>query len=558
MSKDEPKLFTAFSESQVPENDPFSNLQPLNIPVAENSLSKSFSEKLSFNQVQVTSQVTPSSTQPSMNPLISGSTTVQSELDSKTTVTEISDLSSISQNFSKNAEMIQMSSSTPVPAPVSVPVSVPLEIPVESDTTSNQEKRIPSFEENFSKPTYNPRPNSTWLIDDPVFYKKIDTLSNLRQTGLIIPNELLIPKPKNYNQPSYFNEIPDDLKKLCLKYLNHSGDRSNVVKINDVDKSMFGVQYLIKSKNLHAAAKLIEAIMIDFEGGVNSYSMEEFQQFINLWHLRIGILVKLGKYRSAEENFRYFMNFGHSCFYFRKISSSKNDENQSQNQNQNQMIVGTFIPFSLRLLQAEIYLNLNKLDKCREVLTHIDQVLTKIETKTDLQKNFPEIESYRQAFTKFSNKLHVRSGFQMLAINDNSVDDQDLITKFKIGYGLSKSQINNLDPYNKGIYYILNSEHNLAYEEFLTCLGNDKYNQSIIVNNMAISLVYQGKLEQAINLIESRLDVCVHHGIIKNLCQMIDLKCNKAEERKAKLLERLSMAIGDSYDVSVFNFGEGE
>merc|ERR1711884_110202 len=197
----------------------------------------------------------------------------------------------------------------------------------------------------------------------------------------------------------------------------------------------------------------------------------------------------------------------------------------------------SIIPFPFRLLHAELPSHMGKSE------ISLDR-LNKIETGLRLIKDEISGVQYREFFQlmeEVRDRVLSKCGLPL------QIQTQDVRTKLTNGFHVdSKGN----DALEKGLVLMLNGEYEMAYNTFVECLGNDSYDQSVIVNNMAISLVYQGKLTQAIQLLESRLDVCHNSKIIKNLCQLVALKCHDAPTKKRQILEQISGQLPDYFDVS--------
>lgn len=392
-----------------------------------------------------------------------------------------------------------------------------------------------------------------WHIADQNLFKKIDKLSNLHQTGIIIPSELLVNlRNKTLNSTSH-----DDLRNLCLKKLNHQGDRSSVLNISDFTESeqsnlQLALKQLIKSNNLNAALKLTEILLNNYNSQT-SYQVGEFQEFINLCQTRVSLLVKMSKFKQAEDEIRNFYNFEVYCFYFiddlepnlalksKNLSKSEKSENSGHDKELNSVtessrvsspnfdaksferdgsrdsgddsigvgnLVNTFIPFSFRLLAVEIFLHLKNYPVCRNLLSKLNATLIKMLRTENLSEKLQKtLKNYQLNLDKTHNrvimKLENYDLVKSVTSDSNSCQTQafqklSIVEKFKIGFRLSDDEIMNLDPLDKGIYFMLAKNYKAAEDEFINLLGNEKFNQAVVMNNIALSLAYQGNLERAI------------------------------------------------------------
>ena len=183
---------------------------------------------------------------------------------------------------------------------------------------------------------------------------------------------------------------------------------------------------------------------------------------------------------------------------------------------------------------------MNKPEISIDRLNKIESDLSKITEKIEPE----QFNEMTDQITSVRDRVLLKSGLPL------NISNQTLNTKLTYGFQIDSSPYNSLQ---KGNIFMLQKNYEKAYNSFVECLGDINFDQSTIVNNMAISLVYQGKLTQAIQLLESRLDVAHHPKIIKNLTTLISLKCHDATAKKRQILEQISGQLPDYFDVS--NFG---
>ena len=62
----------------------------------------------------------------------------------------------------------------------------------------------------------------------------------------------------------------------------------------------------------------------------------------------------------------------------------------------------------------------------------------------------------------------------------------DLVNKLRSGITVKDSELKT--PIDHGLKHMFNSEFDKAYDEFLKALGDDKYDQAVVVNN-TVSLI---------------------------------------------------------------------
>jgi len=356
-----------------------------------------------------------------------------------------------------------------------------------------------------------------------------------------IPSSTVINQIKNRSDSKNYPRLPiliahftdkltDNVALISKKYLSDTGDRSLVFTSDQVDQNQTGLLQLISSKNLNAALNLTAKLIMELNNK-GEQSLDDKLNFLEVWQVRIGILIKLKKFKEAEIEARYFENFDQSCFY--------------REDSENLDVVYSLVPFTFRVLLAELEGYNKRYTEALDKLVEIEEVLSKLENSgiSGIERDFgEELECIQAA----RNRIYQGQGKPQLC------QPQNLVNKLRAGIETNEKEIET--AIDRGLIKMFNGEFDKAYDEFLTVLGDESVDQAVVVSNTALALLYQGQLQQAIQLLESRLDVCTEYPIIKNLTQLLDIRCNDAQARKIKILERICHQIGDSFETECFNF----
>jgi len=75
----------------------------------------------------------------------------------------------------------------------------------------------------------------------------------------------------------------------------------------------------------------------------------------------------------------------------------------------------------------------------------------------------------------------------------------------------------------------------------------------VVINNMAVCLLYTGKLRAAFKLLEGAIatnpKMYVHECILVNICTLYDLESSRSLQKKSSMLEIVSRHAGDGFNV---------
>jgi len=376
-----------------------------------------------------------------------------------------------------------------------------------------------SLENNQVSAEFTPTVES-WIVNDDLFLK-IESSS--------FDNDKNLPIFTTH----FTDKLGDNVATNSKKY-GTDCDRSLVFTCDQVEQNQTGLLQLISSKNLNAALNLTTSLITELNNKVGQ-SLENKLDFLQIWQTRIAILMKLKKFREAETEARYFEQFERPCFY-RETSKSNGENTESDDKK----IVVSIVPFTFRVLLAELDSNCKNHNNALDKLIDIETIISELESAgNDMSEEF-------QCISEARDRIFQNQGKPQLCEN------MDLVNKLRSGVEVRVGELKT--PIDHGLMHMFNSDFGKAYDEFLKCLGDDRFDQGVVVSNTALALLYQGKLQQAIQLLESRLDVCVDSKIIKNLTQLLDIRCNDAQARKVAILDRISHQIGDSFETECFNF----
>lgn len=106
---------------------------------------------------------------------------------------------------------------------------------------------------------------------------------------------------------------------------------------------------------------------------------------------------------------------------------------------------------------------------------------------------------------------------------------------------------------NKGLLALSAGSFDEAHRHFVAATKLDPYN-SVAVNNVAVCLLFLGKLKEALAMLERIIwqdpKTNLQEGLLFNLCTIYELESSYSSQKKQKLLELVSEHRGDGFNIS--------
>ncbi|VDP46670.1 unnamed protein product [Schistosoma mattheei] len=273
---------------------------------------------------------------------------------------------------------------------------------------------------------------------------------------------------------------------------------------------------------------------------------------------RLALLVRTQNYKLAEHEFATFHNMEAPNFYF-EYSPQRYPGR-----------TGSIIPFSLRLLHAELPFNLNRTNEALDRLYYLLAIIGRIQS--NLEKGFREDGSisepdlvYRQASLNLWTARKIRVLSSCLSIFLHKLDYQSALNIVR--------QLTHLC-----------SDNQVVLRGFCSLLGRVHLQAA---NNLAICSLYVGRLSESIKVLENltttgltsqpinNSDVittastttgfstpftfnarcrrfCLHDVMISNLAVLYEVESDLATLKKVNLLKKLIEISGEPVHISSF------
>ncbi|KAK6924118.1 hypothetical protein RJ641_010318 [Dillenia turbinata] len=250
---------------------------------------------------------------------------------------------------------------------------------------------------------------------------------------------------------------------------------------------------------------------------------------------------------------------------------------------------GSFVPFSLRFLHADIP---SKLGNRNETLDRLYLLLDFVRTKLDEKMNQKLVNSVnewrrREIFVmnclighhlshkEFSVTLKLvtelirrdsddvimlsKLGYIQMQLGDldgskRSFDlVEELIKAGKGGALWSEVQLRNLVSRNKALEYLVAKDYVSAVREYDECVERDG-SDIVAINNKALSLMYLRDLADSVKVLESSLEsvptVALNETLVVNLCSMYELAYVNHPDIKRTLSKWIARVAPDDFDAS--------
>ncbi|XP_067150358.1 trafficking protein particle complex subunit 12 isoform X2 [Apteryx mantelli] len=224
------------------------------------------------------------------------------------------------------------------------------------------------------------RRNDAWLPSEETRNVLISVATQQYSTVFIDKENLTMPGLK-------FDNIQGDaVKDLMLRFLGEQAAvKRQVLNANSVEQSFVGLKQLISSKNWRAAVDLCGRLLTAHGQGYGKSGLptNHTTDSLQLWFVRLALLVKLNLFQNAEMEFEPFGNLDQPDLYYEYHPHVYPGRK------------GSMVPFSMRILHAELpqYLgnpqeSLDRLHSmkiiCAKILENLEQGLSEDGSMTNI------------------------------------------------------------------------------------------------------------------------------------------------------------------------------
>jgi tetratricopeptide (TPR) repeat protein len=402
-----------------------------------------------------------------------------------------------------------------------------------------------------------------------------------------IRNSTLKPEnaePPEVRMPCVQFDAPqvDPVKELISKFLNEQEAPSRVALTEDmVSNDTAGLKQLLRAECWRSALNLTTKLLGTNHAQNTASRLVQSPHNLEIWFCRIALFYQLKMYNAADIELEAFGNLDAAVLYYDfhpDLYSGKE---------------GTMVPFCFRILAAMLpqYLDRSKeaLDKlfyvhsvCLQVLRNLstslgegDEALQKGmelwkerllkvlycigNTFLSLREYGLAIEVFKQVAKRDSeNSRALLSGIGRISLQSGDIESAQEYFKLAEEMGPSDDDAAQSEVFiNRGLLALTLDAYEEAYKNFTAAKNLDPDN-AITVNNAAVSLLFQGRLKEALELLEDVVfadpEKNLQHGILFNICTMYELETSRHVQKKQSLLELIAQHRGDGFNVSCLKF----
>uniref|UniRef100_A0A672HUK4 Trafficking protein particle complex subunit 12 n=1 Tax=Salarias fasciatus TaxID=181472 RepID=A0A672HUK4_SALFA len=375
----------------------------------------------------------------------------------------------------------------------------------------------------------------------------------------------------------------DAVKDLMVRFLGEqAATKRQVLTANSVEQSFTGLKQLISSKNWRAAVDLTGRLLTAHGQGYgkagqpSSHTTDSLQ----LWFVRLALLTKLNLFQNAELELEPFGNLDQPDLYYEYYPTVYPGRR------------GSMVPFSMRLLHAELP---QYLAKPQEALDRLHILKTILE---NLEKGLAEdgsmitvTQENRQASLKLwrsrlsrvmysmANCLLLMKDYVLAVETYHSIIQYEPQQRVQLLSGIGRiflqiGDVKTAERYfqdvesacqmkgsqlghttcvlmNRAFVYLSQNNYGDAHTSFTEVLKIDPKNP-VANNNAAVCLLYLGRLKESLGQLEGLVQqdptLYLHESVLFNLTTMYELESSRSTQKKQALLEAVACREGDSFN----------
>uniref|UniRef100_A0A8C3QI62 Trafficking protein particle complex subunit 12 n=1 Tax=Cyanoderma ruficeps TaxID=181631 RepID=A0A8C3QI62_9PASS len=425
------------------------------------------------------------------------------------------------------------------------------------------------------------RRNDAWIPSEETRNVLISVATQQYSAVFIDKENLTMPGLK-------FDNIQGDaVKDLMLRFLGEQAAvKRQVLNANSVEQSFVGLKQLISSKNWRAAVDLCGRLLTAHGQGYKKSGLpaSHTTDSLQLWFVRLALLVKLNLFQSAEMEFEPFGNLDQPDLYYEYYPNVYPGRK------------GSMVPFSMRILHAELpqYLgnpqeSLDRLHSmkiiCAKILENLEQGLAEDGSMTNIAQENRQGKFFLKPFFFFTKSVFLLFDYVLAVDAYHSVmkyypqqEPQllsgigriflqigDIKTAEKYFQDVEKAT-HKLDGLQSQIMVLMNraflhlGQNNFAeaHRFFTEILKIDSSN-AVANNNAAVCLLYLGKLKDSLRQLEGMVQQdpqhYLHESVLFNLTTMYELESSRSMQKKQALLEAVAIKEGDSFNTQCLKLG---
>ncbi|XP_044022373.1 trafficking protein particle complex subunit 12 isoform X2 [Siniperca chuatsi] len=425
------------------------------------------------------------------------------------------------------------------------------------------------------------RRHDAWLPSEETRKVLISVATQQYSPAYVETNRLTMPGLK------FDNLQGDAVKDLMLRFLGEQAAmKRQVLTANSVEQSFTGLKQLISSKNWRAAVDLTGRLLtVHGQGyGKAGQPTSHTTDSLQLWFVRLALLTKLNLFQNAELEFEPFGNLDQPDLYYEYYPTVYPGRR------------GSMVPFSMRLLHAELPQYLAKpqeaLDRlhnlktvCLAILENLEKGLAEDGSMITLTQENRQVslKLWRSRLSRvmysMANCLLLMKDYVLAVETYHSIIHYEPQQKVQLLSGIGRiflqigdiktaeryfedvekaCQMNGSQPshttcvlMNRAFVHLSQNNYSEAHASFIEVLKIDPKNP-VANNNAAVCLLYLGRLKESLGQLEGLVQqdpaLYLHESVLFNLTTMYELESSRSTQKKQALLEAVACREGDSFN----------
>lgn len=443
--------------------------------------------------------------------------------------------------------------------------------------------RTPSCDDPFSaslQASESDRRHDAWIPSAQTLEALISMATS--PSGTFFPERHLLTMPGIVLE----EDLVDPVRELMVYHMGEeAASHRNTLTADGVPQDETGIKKLVEAGCYRAALNLTGRLLALHGQGVSKagHLTKITPPVLQIWFVRIAILVKLRQFAIAQVEAEPFADLDKPDLFYEFYPELYGARK------------GCMAPFSFRVLLAELPLHLAEyqeaLDRLYAILTTVQKILTNlagaqaedgsmIELTDANRKTSQKLWRQREMKVMFSilncliaqkdcpstvNIIHQMMkkdpalevplwslmGRVYLQLGDVRAAHESFRRAKERSSGSGEERVSDL--VNSGFVDIAHSRFDAAYHHFKEAHELSPENP-VVVNNMAVCLLYMRRLRDALELLEGTVHKeprrFLHEGVIFNVCTLYELESSHSSERKQAMLNSVAANVGDGFNIS--------
>lgn len=380
-------------------------------------------------------------------------------------------------------------------------------------------------------------------------------------------------------------DLRDPVRDLARQYLSEevSGQRVTLTA-DSVPQDADGLRKLIGVGCYRAAVNLTTRLLTLQGQGLKKAGHPSRHSPLSLqtWLARLSLLLKLQLFNMAEAECEPFGDLDRPDLYYEFYGDVYGSRR------------GCMVPFALRLLLPRISTCVGKfgtaLDRLYSVLNVVTKILENLEAglaedgtsrsvsderkeaslalwrkrelkvlytitnclvaQNDFFSAYSLLETVLHKMPDNAAKVRSAQGHVLLQLGDVKSAQLSFAAAAKARGETVDEQVDTL--VDRALMLIANNNFSEAYIVLQKAQAHQPQNP-VVINNMAVCLLYTGRLRAACHLLENAIasspDRYVHECILVNVCTLYDLESSRSLQKKSGMLEIVGRHAGDGFNV---------